>query len=408
MISCEYSRLIMKTRLRQAVILVGGEGTRLRPLTLTTPKPLLPIHGKPFAHYLVELLRKNGIEEIIFLTGYLAEQFPTYFGDGSSFGLKIRYSETPITNDTGARLRKARLMLNETFLLLYGDNYWPLDLEKLLAQHEKTNTLATVTVYERDNPEKKNNMLVEGELVKIYDKKRETLGLNGVDIGFFILSRDVLGLLPEGNVNFELAVLWQLIAQKQLGGFLTRQPYWGLTDAERLPAVERALDPERKVLFLDRDGVINVRAAQAEYIKTPEEFTFLPGAIEALVQLTRVGFELYVISNQAGIARGVMSESDLVAIHQKMEKELNKHGVTIAGIYYCPHGWDSGCECRKPKPGMFYQAAREHDIDLSRAFFVGDDERDKEVGALIGLRTLLVPSEKGIIHSLPMLLSESK
>jgi D-glycero-D-manno-heptose 1,7-bisphosphate phosphatase len=392
-------------KLRQAVILAGGQGTRLRPLTLTTPKPLIPIHGKPFAAYLVTLLKNNGIEEIIFLTGYLGEQFPSYFGDGSAFGVSIKYSHSAIEDDTAERIRKAKDLLDEHFLLLYGDNYWPLNLEKLLAFHKERNTLATVTVYERQDPEKKNNMRVSlNGFVEVYDKKRETPGLNGVDIGFFILSREVLNFLPQENKNFESSVLPQLIDKKQLAGFLTKQPYWGLTDIERLPSVERALNPKRRVLFLDRDGTLNVRPPQAEYIQNKKEFIFLPGAVEALQQLAANGYEMYLISNQPGIARGVMTEQNLQDIHTYLQEELQKKGVTLSGIYYCPHGWDDGCECRKPKPGMLFRAAREHNIDLSRSIFVGDDERDKEAGDAAGVPTILVSSEVGIAMALDKLL----
>ena len=384
-------------KIRHAVILAGGEGTRLRPLTLTTPKPLIKIHGKPFAEYLVELLKKNGIEEIIFLTGYLAEQFPAYFGDGSKFGLRIKYSKSPVEDETGTRLRKAAHILDDNFLLLYGDNYWPLDLKKLVEQYEKVGAPAIVTVYERTDPVKRNDILVSPDgFVEKYDKKRETERLNGVNIGFYIFSRDVLNLLPEGNVDFDKTVLPQLIEKRQLAGYLTKQPYWGLTDKERLPGVMRALNPNRKVLFLDRDGTLNVKAPKGDYIKKPDAFKFLPGVVEALKKFYDAGYELYVVSNQSGIARGFMTESDLAAIHEKMREELARHGVAISDIYYCPHGWNDGCECRKPKPGLLYQAAREHDIDLSRALFIGDDERDKEASDAVGARTILVPSEEGL------------
>jgi D-glycero-D-manno-heptose 1,7-bisphosphate phosphatase len=163
-----------------------------------------------------------------------------------------------------------------------------------------------------------------------------------------------------------------------------------------LPGVLRALNPNRKVLFLDRDGTLNAKAPKGDYIKTPEVFKFLPGAVEALKKLHLAGYEFYIISNQSGIARGFMTEADLTAIHEKMQKELARHGVVFSGIYYCPHGWDDGCECRKPKPGLLYQAAREHDIDLSRALFIGDDERDKEASDAVGVHTILVPSDVGI------------
>jgi D-glycero-D-manno-heptose 1,7-bisphosphate phosphatase len=87
-----------------------------------------------------------------------------------------------------------------------------------------------------------------------------------------------------------------------------------------------------------------------------------------------------------------------------MMAALHRNGVSIGGIYYCPHGWDDGCACRKPKPGMLYQAAREHDIDLTRAVFVGDDERDKEAGDAAGVRTILIPSDEGVAAALPSIL----
>src|SRR5579872_486054 len=119
--------------IKQAVILTGGQGLRLRPLTLTTPKPLIPIHGKPFVQYLVELLKANGIKKIVFLTGYLGEQIEEYFGDGKKFGVQITYSHLPIEFDTGARIKVAKKVFEDTFLLLYCDNYWPLNLKELTA-----------------------------------------------------------------------------------------------------------------------------------------------------------------------------------------------------------------------------------------------------------------------------------
>jgi D-glycero-D-manno-heptose 1,7-bisphosphate phosphatase len=92
-----------------------------------------------------------------------------------------------------------------------------------------------------------------------------------------------------------------------------------------------------------------------------------------------------------------MTERDLKKIHANLEKELEKHNVNIEGIYYCPHGWNEECECRKPKPGMFFQAAREHDLDLTKSIFVGDDERDLQAGDAAGCRTILVNSELSLL-----------
>ena len=367
-------------KIKQAVILAGGEGVRLRPLTLTTPKPMIPINGKPFLEYLVELLRDNGIEEVIILTGYLHEKIEDYFGDGKRFGLKILYSYSPVEDDTGTRIRKAKDMLSNTFLLLYGDNYWPLSLKKLIEFYEKVGTEALVTVYCNIDNYTKNNMFVSNEgLVKAYDKTRQTSGLNGVDIGFFILKKDVLENLLKENFSFEKIVMPKLIKDKQLSGFLSYHKYYGLSNLERIPLIEEFFKP-KKIILLDRDGVINKKAPKADYVKNWNEFKFLPGAIEGLKLLSENNYHIFVLTNQPGIARGMMTEEDLREIHEKMQNELQKQGVKIDAIYYCPHGWDEGCFCRKPKPGMLFEAAAEHNFDLTKTIFIGDDERDKEAG----------------------------
>ena len=113
--------------------------------------------------------------------------------------------------------------------------------------------------------------------------------------------------------------------------------------------------------------------------------------------LAQNGYKIFIISNQAGIARGYMTDHDLKEIHGNMRKELEKHNVRIEKIYYCPHGWDDECECRKPRPGMLFQAAREYDFDISKSLFVGDDIRDLQAGNAAGCRTLLVDSKLSLL-----------
>jgi len=233
--------------------------------------------------------------------------------------------------------------------------------------------------------------------VILYDKSREEKNLSGVDIGFFIINKKVFELMPDTNFSFEKEILPKLIKEKQIACYLTDHRYYSIGNFERLPITEKFLK-SKKVIFLDRDGVINKKPSKADYIKNWDEFEFLPGAMEALKLLTQNGYEIYIISNQAGIARGMMTKDDLKEIHEKMKKELENHGAKISGIYYCPHGWDEGCECRKPKPGMFFQAAREHHIDLTKTIFIGDDERDLQAGNAAGCKTILVTHNKSFLE----------
>jgi len=382
--------------IKQAVILAGGLGTRLRPLTNTIPKPMILLDNKPFLEYLTELLKKNGIKEVILLLGYLPEKIEEYFRDGSKFGVKIKYSIGDVSFDTGKRIKNAEGLLDKKFLLMYCDNYVPFNLKNLIEYHNKHNVLVTVTIYTNKDKFTKSNMRVDEKgYVVLYDKNRQQENLSGVDIGFFIVEKKVLELMPNTNFSFQETLL-KLIEKKQLAGYLTDHRYYSIGNLERLPITEKFLKP-KKVIFLDRDGVINKKAPKADYVKKWDEFEFLPGAIEAMKILSENDYEIYIISNQAGIARGMMTKGDLEDIHQNMKKKLAKHNIKIKEIYYCPHGWDDGCECRKPKPGMFFQAAREHNLDLSKTIFIGDDERDGEAGEAAGIKTILVTPKNGFL-----------
>jgi len=130
--------------------------------------------------------------------------------------------------------------------------------------------------------------------------------------------------------------------------------------------------------------VLNRKPPRAEYVRSWGEFEWLPGAKDALRLLKDNGYRVVIVTNQAGIGRGMMSENDLVQINQQMLRDVEEAGGKIDAIYYCPHSWDSGCECRKPKPGLFFRAQKELHIDLSRTLYIGDDERDREAALAAG------------------------
>jgi len=370
----------------------------MRPLTDTVPKPMVPVNGKPFLEYLLQFLKGNGIEEVILLLGYLPDKVIEYFGDGSKVGLKIKYSVTPVEDDTGTRLVKVGDLLENKFLLMYCDNYWPQSLEKLYKFHESRGLPVTTLVYANaKRPITKSNVFVGSEgIVTLYDKSRTAPNLNGVDVGFFIADKKILAYAPDFNFNFEKEILPKLVAEKKLAGYLTPQRYYSIGALERLPLTEKFFS-ERKVVILDRDGVINKKAPKADYIKTWDEFEFLPESVDALRLLKDSGYEVYIASNQPGIARGVMTSENLDEINRNMEEELKKNGVEINGIYQCLHGWDDGCDCRKPKPGLLYEAAFTNNFDLTKAVFIGDDERDLQAGEAAGCPTVLIKSGRNLL-----------
>jgi D-glycero-D-manno-heptose 1,7-bisphosphate phosphatase len=146
----------------------------------------------------------------------------------------------------------------------------------------------------------------------------------------------------------------------------------------------------QRAVFADRDGTL---IEDPGYLADPDGVRLLPGAAEALAVLGGRGFRLVVVSNQSGIARRLISEEQAAAVHERFLAELERRGVRLDGVRYCPHGPDDGCSCRKPLPGLLVDAAAELDVDLARSFMVGDTTSDVEAGRSAGCTTILLSSE---------------
>ena len=380
----------------QAVILAGGRGTRLRPITDTRPKAMVEIQGKPFLEYLIEQLRDQGFERVLVLLGYLPGVVQQYFGDGSRWGIKIEYSVTAVGNETGRRVKLVEHHLAPCFLLLYCDNYWPMQIDRMWKRFADSDAEAMITVYSNKDGYTTNSVQVGSDgYVTIYDKSCTGSNLQGVEISYAFIKKSVVAALPEDNVLFEVAAYLPLAQKRRLLGYVTDHRYYSIGSHRRLP-LTRAFFTRQPTVILDRDGVLNKKPPKAEYVRTWEEFEWLPQAKEALMVLNQNGYRVIIVSNQAGIARGAMTESHLEEIHANMRKEVAQAGGQIHAIYHCPHDWDEGCECRKPKPGMLFQAQRDHSLDLTRTLLIGDDERDKQAAEAAGCPSVLVSEREGL------------
>lgn len=151
--------------------------------------------------------------------------------------------------------------------------------------------------------------------------------------------------------------------------------------------------PERRLVIVDRDGVINEDSS--EYIKTPDEWRPVPGALEAIAALTAAGIDVVVVTNQSGLARGLFTEEALDAIHAKMRSAVESAGGRIDAIYHCPHAPWEGCDCRKPKPGLLRRVALDFGIDLADVRFIGDKRSDVEAAVNAGAVPVLVGDAPG-------------
>jgi D-glycero-D-manno-heptose 1,7-bisphosphate phosphatase len=155
-----------------------------------------------------------------------------------------------------------------------------------------------------------------------------------------------------------------------------------------------------RAIFLDRDGVINRKAkTEDEYVTCWEKMQILSGVPEAITLLNRSGFQVVVVTNQRAVAKGLISIADLESIHQRMCEYLASRGASVDAVYYCPHELHPPCECRKPAPGMLFEAARTHNIDLTASWMIGDSEKDVQAGVRAGCRTARVVRENHSIES---------
>ncbi len=148
-----------------------------------------------------------------------------------------------------------------------------------------------------------------------------------------------------------------------------------------------------RLVILDRDGVINYESDA--YIKSPAEWLPIPGSLAAIAQLHRAGFTVVVATNQAGVARGLFTLADLDAIHRKMLVAVEAAGGKLDGVFYCPHGPQDGCDCRKPKPGLLRQIEKRFGLSLKSVPVIGDSTRDIEAAQAVGARAILVRTGNG-------------
>tara|TARA_B100000315_G_scaffold257277_1_gene305599 strand:- start:382 stop:1641 length:1260 start_codon:yes stop_codon:yes gene_type:complete len=371
---------------KQAVILCGGMGTRLRPITDHTPKPMVQIHARPFLEYLIIQLKKQGITEVLLLTGFLGEKIRGYFGDGRDFSIRIKYSHGPAGWDTAKRIWEARQHIQPWFLLLYSDNFVPFNIFNLIYLRSKLLKPISLLL----QPKSRGNIRVSPDgLIECYDPHRKEENLNYVEVGYMLIDRDVVFSRMDGSNTSFSSILSEFVGERQVAGLVVYDPYHSIGDPERLDITKRYLEP-KKIILLDRDGLINKKMATGKYVTCWDEFEWIPETLEALKKLSKGGFRFIIISNQAGIGRGLVTKEAVLAINAQMKEELIKFGIEILQIYICPHHWEDECFCRKPNPGMFFQATGDHLFRLDQALYIGDDPRDCEAAFNAGCDSVFI------------------
>jgi NDP-sugar pyrophosphorylase family protein len=226
----------------QGVILAGGLGTRLRPITEKVPKVMVSVNGHPFIICLLKLLQQNGITEVVLCIGYLGEQIKLYLGDGGGLGMKLSYSEEKERLlGTGGALRHARSLLQEQFILFNGDTYPPVDYQEMDASFQRQGKKGMILLYDNsENTGVKSNIAIDDDkMVTRYDKERADLELKYVDAGVLVLKREVVDIISgNGPISLEKGIYPALIRQRELAAFITRQRFYDMGTTAQLRAFE--------------------------------------------------------------------------------------------------------------------------------------------------------------------------
>lgn len=383
------------------IILAGGFGTRLKHILHDIPKPLAPIHGVPFLDFLLQDLARKGIKEVILATGYQSQMIERRYG-ANIFGLNISYSVENTPLGTGGAVRTAMAYARtEHVLVLNGDTYCSLDLKAFstLAQNSMKPVHLALTYLTKADRYGLVQMNADGEIVSFAEKQPGTSGL--INVGTYCLDKKYfLEHAPHGAFSLEQDFFSHLPAKKLIKGHEFNDYFIDIgvpADYERAYRELPITKPKQKIvstLFLDRDGVIN-QYRPDDYVKTIAEFKFRRGVLSALKLLGSKFDFIFIITNQQGVGKRLMSEQDLEIIHRHMLKKINQHGGRIDRIFTCTSLKDIHDYNRKPNPGMLLQAQLEFpEIDLRQAVMVGDSYSDIEMGQRLGLKTVWIQHQR--------------
>lgn len=400
----------------KVVIMAGGRGTRIAELFPNEPKPLIPVNGIPVLEREIISLRDQGFTDIILTVGYMAGKIMHYFGNGRQLRTHIDYyvEKEPLGN-AGALFR-LKNQLKEDFLLLNGDAMFDVDFNRFVTYHKQHGGLVTLFTHPNSHPYDSGLIIADKDKTVMQwlskEDTRPEFYKNRVNAGLHVISPKLLEQeIHTPKIDLDRQLLKPLAGTgkmycydspeyvKDMG---TPERYASVCEDQKAGRIEaKNLKNKQKAIFLDRDGTINQYIG---FLKDIQQFELLPDITKAIKKINASGYLAIVVTNQPVIARGEVTFDGLEQIHNKMETLLGKDGAYLDAIYYCPHHPHKGyegevaelkieCDCRKPKPGMLLQAAKDFNIDLESSWMIGDGENDILAGKNAGCHTALIGTD---------------
>ncbi len=398
---------------KEAIILAGGMGTRLKNVVKDIPKPMAPVNGKPFLYHLLKYLKAQGINHFVLSVGYRHEVIKEYFQDNFE-GAKISYAVEKEPLGTGGGIRMAAEYIEgKYFWVINGDTYLDVNLSDFYGNiNGKKIALALkeMKAFERYGTVQIN----DNKITKFQEKKYTDKGL--INAGIYCVEKKYIkNLFDVGEkFSFEKDVLEKNVDTIDIGYHITKGDFIDIGIPEDyfeaqfmfsndLSTEELFNLDENWTIFLDRVGVINKRLP-GKYVGTPDDFEFLPGAKQAIKKLGEHFRRIVVVTNQQGLAKGYMTEEELKIVNDYMIAEINKSGGRIDGVYYCADSSKKEPNCRKPNPDLAQRAKKDFpEIDFRKSIIFGDSISDMEFGNRLGMKTILIPTKEEEINKYPLI-----
>ena len=375
-------------KVENIVILVGGRGSRLGSLTLKTPKPLIKINRKPFLDHLICKLIKYNFKNIFLLCSYKKKIFFDKYHNKYFHNSKIICIDEGKQKGTGGALYKLKNKIKSHFILINGDTFFDIDYNFLKKTNiSKKNIFMCLTNIKKTH----NNLLMNKLLLKKKEINISYKKTNLANGGIYLINKRILNKTKNQFMSFENDILKNEIENRRVIGKYFNDFFIDIGSLRKLSDIKKnSKQIKNNCFFLDRDGVIN---KENGYIKDYKDFIFLRGVHEAIKYLNNKKFIVIIITNQAAVGRGIISEEKLNMIHNKMINNLHRKNAYIDDIYYAPYFKNSKLQKykenkydRKPNIGMFLKAIKKWNIDTSSSYFIGDKVTDKIASDKIGIK----------------------
>jgi len=400
----------MDIKIREAIVLAGGLGTRLKSEIGEFPKPLAPINGEPFLTYVFKYLQKNGINKVVLSVGYKWELIKAKYGSQWK-DISIKYAVETERLGTGGAIKLAMQQIDSNdFYVLNGDTLFDVNLLTLESFHFKHQAQCSLALKELKNVDRYGCVEVTDDKISAFQEKefRKETTING---GVYCINKSISNEFPQGDVfSFESDYLETNTLNKSIYGRGFNEYFIDIGIPEDYKAFETKVNEDNKplptlsnlpidkswTLFLDRDGVFNHQIID-DYVKQVHELKIFDGVPQAIADFTKLFGKLLVVTNQQGIGKKLMTVDDMHHLNGYIENLVETYGGKLNKIYFAPQLREEDSNYRKNGTGMGLHAKYDYpDIDFNKSILIGDSESDIDFGIKLGMKTIMLKNSRNL------------